>query len=355
MEITLSALLEEAKDEHLLEELHGPDATVTRIDPADDAAPGALTFAETAEQFRAAVAAGATAVVTRRKTLEQEGIPGGTSVLTAPNVGLAQALIRQRHVDRDFARTGWDRIHPSAVIHESTPIPETVRVGPQAVIGPNVTIGENSVIMAGVIIEENARIGDKVVLNSGVVIGYECEIGDGVIINSNTVVGSEGYGFAQDASHRSYRIPQLGRVVIEDDVRIGANCCFDRGAYRETRIGRGTKFDNLCHVAHNVQIGEDCLLTAGFIIAGSSVIGDRVMASGQTGVLDHLKVADDVILLQRAGVVASIKEPGAYAGIPAVPFSEYKRNTATFRRITDMKKKLAELDKKLEELRDSSD
>ncbi len=349
MEITLSALLEEAKTENLLTELHGPDATVTRIDPADDAGPGALTFADTPEHFRAAVSAGATAVVTYRDTLEQEGTPEAASVLTAPNVGLAQALIRQRLVDRDFERTGWERVHPSAVIHDSTPIPDSVRVGPCSVIGPNVAIGEGSVIMAGVIIEENARVGRDVVLNSGVVIGYDCRIGNGVIINSNSIIGSEGYGFAQDASNRSHRIPQLGHVVIEDDVRIGANCCFDRGAYRETRIGRGTKFDNLCHVAHNVKIGEDCLLTAGFIVAGSTVLGDRVVASGQTGVLDHLEVTDDVVLLQRAGVTRSIKEPGTYAGMPPVPLKEYMRNTAAFGRITDLKKRIADLEKKVDD------
>ncbi|MCW8920902.1 MAG: UDP-3-O-(3-hydroxymyristoyl)glucosamine N-acyltransferase, partial [Sedimenticola sp.] len=124
-------------------------------------------------------------------------------------------------------------------------------------------------------------------------------------------------------------------------------CCIDRATYAETRIGAGTKLDNLSHIAHNVQIGQDCLLTAGFIVAGSTTIGDRVIASGQTGVLDHLEICNDVVLLHRAGVTKSIDKPGAYAGLPVQPLPEYMKNTALMKRLSELRKQVQQLEKRL--------
>ncbi len=153
----------------------------------------------------------------------------------------------------------------------------------------------------------------------------------------------------RDEKGRNHRIPQLGRVVVEDWVSIGAACCIDRGTYGETRIGAGTKLDNFCHIAHNVEIGRDCLLTAGFIVAGSTKIGDRVIASGQAGVLDHLEICDDVVLVRRAGVVEDIDQPGTYAGLPAEPLSSYMKNRAVLMKLSDLRKRVRQLEKKLSE------
>jgi UDP-3-O-[3-hydroxymyristoyl] glucosamine N-acyltransferase len=135
-------------------------------------------------------------------------------------------------------------------------------------------------------------------------------------------------------------------VVLGDRVRVGANCCIDRAAYRTTRIGAGTKLDNLCHVAHNVQIGEDCLLTSMFCVAGSTTIGNRVMASGQTGVSDHVRICDDVVLVHRAGVTGEIDQPGTYAGLPVQPLKEYLRNTAVFRLLGELRQRLLAVERK---------
>jgi UDP-3-O-[3-hydroxymyristoyl] glucosamine N-acyltransferase len=129
-------------------------------------------------------------------------------------------------------------------------------------------------------------------------------------------------------------------VVIEDRVRLGANCCIDRAAYKTTRIGAGTKLDNLCHVAHNVQIGEDCLLTSMLCVAGSSIIGNRVVTSGQTGILDHVKVCDDAVLVHRAGVTKDLDTPGVYAGLPLQPLADYLKNMAILKNLSELKKKL---------------
>ena len=135
--------------------------------------------------------------------------------------------------------------------------------------------------------------------------------------------------------------------MIGDRVRLGANNCIDRATYGETRIGAGTKFDNLCHVAHNVQIGEDCLLTAMFCVAGSSTVGNRVMASGQTGIIDHINICDDVVLVHRAGVVKDIDQPGVHAALPAQPIDVYLKNTAAARDGAALRRRVAEIEKSL--------
>jgi UDP-3-O-[3-hydroxymyristoyl] glucosamine N-acyltransferase len=215
------------------------------------------------------------------------------------------------------------------------------------VIGRNVAIGARCRIMAGVVIEHDVEIGDDTVVHPSVVIGYGCRIGREVDIGSGSIIGSEGFGFAQDAGRHSHAIPQTGIVVIGDRVRVGANNCIDRATYQQTRIGAGTKFDNLCHVAHNVTIGEDCLLTAMLCVAGSSTIGNRVMASGQTGIIDHVKICDDVVLVHRAGVVKNIDQPGVHASLPAQPLDDYLKNTAVLRTGNSLRKRVAELEKLL--------
>jgi UDP-3-O-[3-hydroxymyristoyl] glucosamine N-acyltransferase len=264
-------------------------------------------------------------------------------------VGLAHALIKQKYGGRDFNQSGWEAFHPTAMIHETANIGSDTVIEPRVVIGKNVKIGPRSRIMAGTVIENNAIIGHDTIIHPLAVIGYECQIGNHVVIGSGTIIGSEGYGFAQDAQHKSHSIPQTGIVIIEDRVRLGANNCIDRATYQETRIGAGTKLDNLCHVAHNVKIGQDCLLTAMLCVAGSTTIGDRVMTSGQTGILDHVNICDDTVLLHRAGVTKDIQKPGAYAGFPVQPLVEYMKNTAIMRMATDLRQRISKIEKKLQE------
>jgi UDP-3-O-[3-hydroxymyristoyl] glucosamine N-acyltransferase len=226
-------------------------------------------------------------------------------------------------------------------------IGEGSRIGPLVVLGSGVRVGDATAIMAGAVVEHGAVIGDGTVIHPNVTIGYDCEIGDEVVIQSNAVIGAEGYGFAQDAKGRSHRIPQLGRVVIEDRVSVGAGTCIDRATYGETRIGAGTKLDNLCHIAHNVEIGRDCLLTAMFVTGGSAKLGDRVVASGQTAILDHLEVCSDVFLVRRAGVAEDIDQPGVYAGAPVEPYARYLKNTAVARDLSGLRKRVRQLEKEL--------
>ena len=319
---------------------------ITGISAVENCGPGDLIFIDKIDYIQKALEFKPSAVVTSPKLKDKFSMTDHIAVFISQNVSLAHAKIKGKYSSRDFGRSGWKNIHPSAVIHEMASIDLSTVVEPHVVIGQNVKIGKNSRIMAGSVIENDVVIGDYTVIHPKVVVGYGCRIGNEVVVSSGTVIGSEGFGFAQDEKRKSHPIPQTGIVVIEDRVRVGANCCIDRAAYAETRIGAGTKLDNLCHIAHNVIIGEDCLLTSMFCIAGSSEIGDRVITSGQTGILDHVKVGNDIVLLHRAGVTKDLETPGAYAGSPLLPLAEFMRNSAVLKNAVELKKRVMDLEKK---------
>jgi len=346
MDTRASAIFNEFGASGLLTAMEGDDVALSGIAAAAGCGPGDLVFVDHERAVAETLERQPAAVVTSPAL--QEALQGVT-MLIAPNVKLAHALIRQRYADRDVLNSEWPQIHPSAVIHETCDIGDGSRIGPNVVLGKNVRIGEKTAIMAGSVVEEGARIGARTVIHPNVTIGYDCEVGNEVIIQSGAVIASEGYGFAQDENGRSHRIPQLGKVVIEDRVSVGAATCIDRATYGETRIGAGTKLDNLCHIAHNVETGRDCLLTACLVVAGSTKIGDRVITSGQTGILDHLEVCDDVILVHRAAVTSSIDKPGVYAGLPLQPLPDHMRTAVMLRNLSKLSKKVRQLERKLSE------
>ena len=344
--VTVTEIMSEFQPKGVLTGCFGGNhISFSRVSAIEFCKPTDLTFMDKKEYLEQVRAKKPAVVVTTAALQPLVSEIGNIVVLVAPNVALAHALIKQKYADRDFSRSGWHGIHPSAILHETVKVGEGTVIEPRAVIGANTTIGKNSRIMAGVVIENDVVIGDNTIIHPSVVIGYGTRIGNEVEINSGSVLGSEGYGFAQDAKRKSYRIPQTGVVVIEDRVRVGANNCIDRAAYFETRVGAGTKLDNICHIAHNVKIGEDCLLTSMFCIAGSSDVGNRVIASGQTGIIDHIKICDDAILVHRAGVTKDIEKPGVYAGLPLQPIGDYMKNNAVLRSAVDLKKRVTDLEK----------
>jgi UDP-3-O-[3-hydroxymyristoyl] glucosamine N-acyltransferase len=339
------------RQQGVLTAMSGEDTDLTGIASVETCGPGDLVFVDRGTSVPLVLSNRPSAVVTSENLQHAFDGHDRVTVLVAPNVKLAQALLRQMYADRDLRDTEWPAIHPSAVIHESASLGEGTVVGPAVVVGADVRIGERCAIMAGTVIERGAVLGNDVVIHPNVTVGYECEIGDEAILHSGSVIGCEGYSFAQDANGRSHRLPQTGKVVIEERVRVGANNCIDRAAFGETRIGAGTKMDNLCHVAHNVTLGRDCLLTAGFIIAGSVNIGDRLLATGTSWISDHLTLCDDVALVHRAGVTRDIVRPGAYAGTPAVPLADHMKTVALTRKLGDTRSRLIALEKEVETLR----
>jgi UDP-3-O-[3-hydroxymyristoyl] glucosamine N-acyltransferase len=354
MSIRASRLFEEFRRSGLLQEMAGDDAVIEGVSAAEQCSSRDLVFVDRESFVRPALDGGAAAVITDPGLAAAFAGAPRMAVMTAPNVKLARALVTQRFFDRDLRPKGTPRIDPSAVIADSAEIADSARIGANVCVGPGASVGEDAVLLANAVVEERAIVGDRTVIHPGVVIGFECEVGRDVIILAGTIIGSEGFGFAQDVERRSHRIPQLGKVVIEDRVVIGANCCLDRGTHGATRVGTGTVMDNLCHIAHNVEIGENCILTAMLCVAGSTRIGKRVMTSGQVGIIDHVTITDDVALVQRAGVARDIKTPGPYAGYPLMPLKDYLKNQASLRRLTSMRDTIMQLEKRIAALESGS-
>ncbi|MEE8104127.1 MAG: UDP-3-O-(3-hydroxymyristoyl)glucosamine N-acyltransferase [Planctomycetota bacterium] len=355
MSIQASTLFDEFRRSGLLQEMTGVDVVIEQVSAVQQCGAGDLVFVDREAFVQPAIDGGASAVITDSTLAAGFESAAGMAVMTTPNVKLARALVTQRHFERDLRPEDAPRIDPSAVIAESADIAETARIGANVFVGSGARIGADAVVLANVVIEERAVVGERTVIHPGVVLGFDCELGNDVIIRAGTILGSEGFGFAQDEKRRNHRIPQMGRVIIEDRVVIGANCCLDRGTHGATRVGSGTVMDNLCHIAHNVEIGEDCILTAMLCVAGSTKIGKRVVTSGQTGIIDHLNIVDDVALVQRAGVANDIKAPGAYAGTPLMPLKDYMKSQASLRRLAAQRDTIKKLEKRLDALESRND
>lgn len=225
-----------------------------------------------------------------------------------------------------------------AAIAPSAQIGVGVRIAPRATIGEGAVIGEQAWIGSGAVIEPYAHIGAHSRIHANVVIGHHCSVGLRCEVHSNTTMGSDGFGYIPQKDRAPIKIPQVGRVVLGDDVEIGANCAIDRGAIADTVIGSGTKIDNLCHIAHNCKIGENCLITAGFFVAGSSTIGDRFTCGGNVAVADHVTITNDVMLGGRTAVTKDLLTPGAYTGFPVEPMKDGLKTLASLRELTQLRK-----------------
>jgi len=352
MQLNPSEIFTRFRPDGLITEHRGPDTAITGFAPIDQCGPGDLVFVDHAKYLpelrRQQPAAAITTAAIAAELADQPNL----AILLAPNVRLASALVKQAYADRDFHRTEWPRIHPSAVIHDSVAVPEDAVIGPGVVVGRGVGLGDGVVLMANCVVEFDARVGTGTILHPGCVVSHGCEVGAHCMLKAGCVIGSEGFGFAQDERRRNYRIPHTGKVIIEDRVIIGANTTVDRGTYGATIIRCGTIVDALCHIGHNVEIDEDCILCAHTGISGSSRFGKRVIATGQTGVLDHVSVASDTVLLHRAGLHNSVKEPGMYAGGPVQPLQQYLKNMAVMPRLAEMWARLRQLEKKVGQLQD---
>jgi len=265
-----------------------------------------------------------------------------------PYLAFTRALIAFH--PRSDLEVYWD---PTAVIDSSTHIPKEVFIDAHVAIGKNVVLGDRVRIHANVTIYDNVTIGDETEIHSGVAIRENSVIGKRVIIHNNAVIGSDGFGFAKDEERRWLKIPQVGRVVIEDDVEIGAGSTIDRASTGETRIHRGAKLDNLVQIGHACVIGEDALLCAQVGIAGSSRVGKRVILLGQVGIGGHLTVGDDAILYPQSGVPSDIAPGEVLFGSPAFEVRAFWRAFAVFKKLGDIPKRLRALEKKLDEFEKS--
>jgi UDP-3-O-[3-hydroxymyristoyl] glucosamine N-acyltransferase len=320
-------------------EVLGDGAVVLKgFAPADRALPGDLTFAENENYFARAEQSSASAIIvsgaftSARKT-----------VIRVADARIAFARVLPLFFPEPTFAAG---IHPSAVVAPSAKIDPTAHIGPQCVIGENVCIGARSVLQGLNFVGIGCQLGEDVNVFPNVTLYAQTELGNRVRIHAGTVIGSDGFGYVQDGpSHR--KVPQIGNVIIRDDVEIGSNVSVDRGALGPTVIGAGTKIDNLVQIGHNVTIGEHSLIVAQVGIAGSSKLGNYVILGGQVGIAGHLKIGNKVSVAAQSGVMHSIKDGDKWLGTPAQPDRQTKRQMIAMQHLPELLRRVADLERKL--------
>jgi UDP-3-O-[3-hydroxymyristoyl] glucosamine N-acyltransferase len=309
-----------------------PDLSITGVAGIREARPGDLTFlanpryeTHLAETRASAVLIGAA----------KPGAPLSQLVHPHPYLAFLKAVKIFRQ-ERPRPEPG---VHPTAVVYPGVTLGARVSLGPHAVIEEDAVIGDDCVVMAGAYVGRRARLGNQSWLYPNVVVSEDCVLGERVTIHPGTVIGADGFGYVRDGDVH-HKVPQVGTVLIGDDVEIGANACIDRATTGTTVIGAGTKIDNLVHIAHNVRIGRLCLIMAQVGIAGSVRVGDGVILAGQVGLSGHLTVGDRARLAAQAGVFGDIPAGETWSGYPARPHRDSLRASAALFRLADIIKKL---------------
>lgn len=305
--------------------------------PLDVAGPGEISFLASPrylEQFRDSHAG---CVLLPAGLAEAPGLPATRVVVDDPHRAIAM-ILAHLHPSPTPARG----VHPTAQIGTGTTLGHEVNIAAGVSIGTGCQVGDGVHLGPGVVLEDGVVIGAGTALGSRVVCHHHVVLGARVTIKAGSVIGGVGFGYlSSEAGHT--RIPHVGGCRIGDDVDIGANCCIDRGSLGETVVGRGTKLDNLVHIAHNVRIGEDCLIMALVAVAGSTRIGNRVVLSGQVGVIGHITLGDDVRVGAQGGVTGSVPAGMVVSGFPARPHREFMRATSAMYRLAPLARRLERL------------
>jgi len=315
---------------------------IRRVAKIEDAGPGDLTFLANPKYASKLATTKASAVI-----MNGEAIPAPCAVIRSQSPYLTFARAAQVLAPVSTPPPG---IHKLAAVAADAKVDPSATVSAFAFVGPGAKVGARTIIHPHVVIGEGATIGADCLLHANVSIRERCTIGDRVILQNGAVIGSDGYGFAQRADGSHEKIPQTAPVIIEDDVEIGANTTIDRPAVGETRIKAGTKIDNLVQIGHGVVLGRHVLLAAQVGIAGSTVIGDHVVFGGQVGVGGHLTIGDRAKAVGQSGITNSIDADAFVSGYPAIDNSEWRRSSAVFRRLPDMRKQLRALEERLKKL-----
>lgn|SRR5690625_26669 len=308
-------------------ELDGPDVAVDRLASTGPGAAGAVVIAFDSDAARAAASSEPAVIVVPFGLARDPDYQGALIRVQEPRIALAQ--LTRIFDTRPLPPAG---VHPTASLAADAQLGDDVKIAAGAVIGSGATLGRGTIVGAGTVVGENASIGENCRLHSRVTVLDGTTIGDRVIIHSGAVIGSDGFGYAPSPSGAS-KIHHLGRVVIADDVEIGANSTIDRGTVGDTVIGARTKIDNLCQVAHNVSIGEDCLIAAQCGIAGSTVVGRGVTMGGSVGIADHLTIGDGATLGGGSGVTKSVPAGETWFGYPARPYRRFVRESYLLSRL----------------------
>jgi UDP-3-O-[3-hydroxymyristoyl] glucosamine N-acyltransferase len=316
---------------------------VSPIDPVERIQPSHVTLAESEQYFVKAHASNARAIVVSFDA------PASTKPLIRvkkTTLALARMLAIFHPVEKPPAG-----VHPTAFVGRDVTLGQGVHVGPNAVVKDRASIGDRSIVDAGAVVGEHVTMGADCVIHSNATLYRDIRLGDRVVVHSGTVIGSDGFGYTQDGTTR-VKIPQVGTVVIEDDVEVGANVAIDRSTLGETVIKRGTKIDNLVQIAHNVVIGENTVVCGLVGISGSVTIGDNVTLAGQVGLADHVTIGANATIGAQSGVTKNLEGGHYYLGSPAVPIGQASRQYAVIANLPELSKRIRELERELERLKD---
>ena len=317
------------------------ETLISCLAPLETAGPEAVTFLANPRYAAKVAETSAGAVL-----MAPGGESYGRTVIEISNPYLGFAKLLTMFYTAPHEAVG---VLPAANVSETATIGEGVSIYPGACVGRNVVIGDRTVIHSGAVLYDDAVVGDDCTIHANAVVRERCRIGKRCVIQPGAVIGSDGFGYAPDGSGY-YRIPQIGIVILDDDVEIGANSCIDRAAIEVTRIRRGTKLDNLVQIAHNCQIGEDCMIVSQVGVSGSTKIGNHVTLAGQVGVAGHLTIGDNVLVGAQSGVPSSLPANAAYSGTPTMPHKDWLKSAMVVPRLPEMKKTISALEKRVAEL-----
>jgi len=317
------------------------DLEIFRVAPIDQAQQGDITFVANSKYLSQLAMSQASAVIVTPGTAVD-----GPSLIVCKNPYLAFAKILTFLQAPKLPVKG---VMPGATVSESAEVDAAATIYPGCVVGDRVKIGAGTTLYPGVVIYAGASIGKNCILHGNAVVREGCQLQDRVILQPAAVIGSDGFGFAPDGSSY-YKIPQVGIVVLEDDVEIGACSCVDRAALGVTTIRRGTKLDNLVQIGHNVDLGEDCIMVSQSGIAGSTKIGNHCTFGGQSAAAGHIKIGDNVMIGARGGASGNVEPDQILSGVPLMPHKQWLRATMSLPKLPEMRKEMQKMKKRLDEL-----
>jgi UDP-3-O-[3-hydroxymyristoyl] glucosamine N-acyltransferase len=317
------------------------EVTVSTLSKIEEGKPGSISFLANPAYTQYIYGTDASLVIVNKDFVPTA--PVKATLIRVESAAAAFAKLLEMYNQVKLNKTG---ISKQAYISEQAKVGENIYAGEFAVVSDGARIGNNVKIYPQVYIGDNVVIGDNTTLFAGVKIYSDCVIGANCIIHSGTVIGSDGFRFEPQNEEGQRKVPQIGNVIIEDDVEIGANCAIDRATLGSTILRKGVKFDNLIHIAHNVEVGENSYLAACNVIAGSTKIGKNCMFSGQVGIVGHLQIADNTIITAQSGISKSITKPGeVHMGSPAFDANKYRKAYIHFRNLDNLAQRITNLEK----------
>lgn len=323
------------------------DATVNDLAKIEEGTKGTLSFLSNPKYEEFIYTTGSSICIVNKTFIPSKPLPSALTLIKVDDAYSCFAKLLELYGNLYKKEPG---IEKQTHIDETASIGKNVHIGSFTYIGKNAKIADNVVIYPNCYIGENAEVENGTKVYPNVNVYHDCKIGANCIIHSGSVIGSDGFGFAPDEKGKFQKIPQIGNVVIEDNVELGSNVSIDRATMGSTFIRKGVKIDNLCQIAHNVDVNEDSAMAAQVGIAGSTKIGKNVLIGGQAGISGHIKIADQTKIVAQSGIPSSIKKAETLMGSPGIPLDDFKRSYFGFRKLPGLLKRVQELEEKIEAL-----